>query len=281
LEAFGKVYRDERWQAGHDLLVATSTASAESQGAWRAARPLAVVPRWRLVVQEALPGRRFRDLLADLTRDDATDPELALAERHLARVARAVRAMQRAPIASGPRLDFETLLATQERNLEYLRDSYPVIAGDLTALRAEIRRLAPALPALPLGFAHGDFAHGNVLIDGERVGIIDFDRAGQAEPVYDVAYFLTHLISFALRHPRRRVHLARLCDSFRATYLALAPEVSAGRLALYESLDLSAYVLRNFRKQSHQAKWIRWVEGQIDAAWERLPRAGGREGGAQ
>ena len=96
---------------------------------------------------------------------------------------------------------------------------------------------------------------------------------GQAEPTYDVAYFLTHLTSFTLRHPRRAAHMQPLCDHFRTAYLEMAPEVSPQRLALYEALDLSAYVLRNFRKQSHQARWLKWATGQIDSAWERLDYA--------
>jgi hypothetical protein len=64
-----------------------------------------------------------------------------------------------------------------------------------------------------------------------------------------------------------------LCDHFRQAYLELAPDVSPRRLALYEALDLSAYVLRNFRKQSHQARWLKWATGQIESAWERLAHA--------
>jgi Ser/Thr protein kinase RdoA (MazF antagonist) len=128
-------------------------------------------------------------------------------------------------------------------------------------------------PASELVLSHGDFAHGNVMLNGNEVGIIDFDRMCQAEPAYDVAYFLTHLTSFMLRHPRRAAHIEPLCEHFRAAYLSLAPDVSPRRLALYEALDLSAYVLRNFRKQSHQARWLKWATGQIASAWERLDLA--------
>jgi Ser/Thr protein kinase RdoA (MazF antagonist) len=113
----------------------------------------------------------------------------------------------------------------------------------------------------------------NLIIDGERVGIIDFDRAGQAEPAYDGADFLTHLTSFLLRHPERAALIRPLCDHFREAYLGLAPQVSSRRLALYEALDLSAYVLRNFRKRSHQPEWLGWARGQIELAWERLGHA--------
>ena len=183
--------------------------------------------------------------------------------------------MQQSPMLTGPRLDFGALMATQQRNLEYLRGVHGETADQLQRLRAEIERIAAETPASALVLTHGDFAHGNIMLHGERVGIIDFDRMGQAEPVYDVAYFLTHMTSFMLRHPRRAPHMRPLCDHFREAYLALAPEVSPRRLALYEALDLSAYVLRNFRKQSHQTRWLQWASGQIESAWERLDHAVG------
>jgi len=64
--------------------------------------------------------------------------------------------------------------------------------------------------------------------------------------------------------------VARLWQRFRDCYLGLAPEVSPARLSLYEALDFAGYVLRNFRKQSHQPGWLTWANGQVDAAWERL-----------
>ncbi len=270
---FGKVYRDDRWQQSYETLGTTWEASVASGGAWHAARPIAVVGPWRFVVQSGVVGERFRQVLAELTPDDASPEQLRQIARHLASVARAVHSMQQAPLASGPRLDLAGLLAAQRRNLDYLHSVHESTARELERLRAEIERVAAATPASALVLSHGDFAHGNVMLNGDEVGIIDFDRMCQAEPAYDVAYFLTHLTSFTLRHPRRAAHMQPLCDHFRQAYLELAPQVSPRRLALYEALDLSAYVLRNFRKQSHQARWLKWAGGQIEYAWERLDYA--------
>ncbi len=270
---FGKVYRDQRWQQSYETLASTWQASLASGGAWHAARPIVAVGEWRFVVQSGVPGERFRQALAQLTVDDAGPDQLRQIATHLAAVARAIHSMQQAPVRQGPELDFGALFGAQLRNLDYLRGMHDSTARELERLRRAIERVAAATPASELVLSHGDFAHGNVMLDGNEVGIIDFDRMGQAEPAYDVAYFLTHLTSFTLRHPRRAMHMQPLCDHFRAAYLELAPDVSPRRLALYEALDLSAYVLRNFRKQSHQARWLKWAGGQIESAWERLDHA--------
>jgi len=275
---YGKLSRDARGQHHHQLLASAFAAASASGGLWRAARPMGYVEPWRLLLQEAVPGRDFRLVFAELTPDDITDAQLTQAGRLLDGIARAIRGLQHAPIVPGAMMTFERLLAAQERNLHYMTKLQPELAGELAAIRTEAGRLQRETKSGDLVFAHGDFAHGNLLIEGDRIGIIDFDKAGAAEPAYDVAYFLTHMWSFGLRHTRRMPHVQALCQRFRAAYLAQAPEVTSERLALYEALDFAAYVLRNFRKQSHQDSWLSWAKGQVAAAWDRLGVAGGRKG---
>ena len=274
---FGKVFRDDRWQQRYALLEAAWHAACASGGAWRAARPVVSVPEWRFILQEGVAGRQFRDVVADLP-DRATELELNEVEDRLRAVARAVRVMQLAPVSLGPRCDFASLLQTQDSNLAYLRQCQPTLAAELTRLRKELLKLERAIPRQPMVFAHGDFAHGNVLLDGTDVGIVDFDKAGEAEPAYDAAYFLTHLSSFGIRHAERQYDVARLSEAFRHAYLQMAPEVSSRRLSLYEALDLSSYVLRNFRKRSHEDNWLEWSYGQTALAWKRMCHAAGGTG---
>jgi Ser/Thr protein kinase RdoA (MazF antagonist) len=277
--AYGKLSRDDRGVRHLQLLTAAWDASLASGGLWRAARPVDYVPRWRLLLQEAVPGRDFRLVFSELTPDDGRPEKLARARDLLGAIARAVRSLQGAPVPPGsPVLDFARLYASQERNLQYMGALQPELAAELAAIRKEVARLARVTRSAPLVLSHGDFAHGNVLIEGDRVGIIDFDKAGAAEPAFDMAYFLTHMWSFGIRHPKRMPHVMALWRHMREVYLALAPEVSSERLALYEALDFASYVLRNFRKQSHQASWIAWAQGQVAAAWDRLAVAAGKEG---
>jgi thiamine kinase-like enzyme len=272
-EFYGKVYRDDRGDHCYGLLRAAWDASCASNGLWHAARPVLHLPQWRLVVQEAVSGQQFRHWLAELTHDDAGEAELRQVEQRLLRIAMAIRSLQLSAPRLGPICDFTQLWRGQEKNLAYFGQWHPELAAEIAHIRHELRRWEQEIPATPLVFAHGDFAHGNVLVSDHGVGIIDFDRAGQAEPAYDVAYFLTHLWSFGIRHPKRQAHIARLCEYFRNAYLDLAPEVSPARLALYEVLDFAAYVLRNFRKQSHQANWMAWAKAQVQAARDRLEMA--------
>jgi hypothetical protein len=274
---YGKLSRDTRGVRNNAMLTAAWNAAQASGGLWQAARPIDYFPEWRLLLPEAVPGRDFRVVFNELTPDDADEATIELARRRLLDIVAALRSMQSAPLVEGPIKTFQLLHAEQERNLHYLRGAEPALAAEIASIRDGLLELEGASDPAPLVFCHGDFAHGNVLIDGDKVGIIDFDKAGSAEPAFDMAYFLTHLWSFGIRHIKRMPHVTAHRRGMRNAYLAVAPEVSSERLALYEALDFAAYVLRNFRKQSHQAQWMDWAGGQITAARDRLEIAAGRK----
>lgn len=104
-------------------------------------------------------------------------------------------------------------------------------AGDLAALRARIAPLIRALPADPAVPCHGDPAPANILDNGVRAWLIDFEYAGDFDPLWDLAYL-------AVEAGLEGVARARL---FRA-YLGREPAADeARRLAVYAALcDLLA-----------------------------------------
>jgi aminoglycoside phosphotransferase (APT) family kinase protein len=60
---------------------------------------------------------------------------------------------------------------------EVVADACPTEQAQV--VRALAERLEAALADLPRGFGHGDFFHGNLLVDrGRLVGVVDWDAAG-------------------------------------------------------------------------------------------------------
>jgi aminoglycoside phosphotransferase (APT) family kinase protein len=60
----------------------------------------------------------------------------------------------------------------------------------------------------PRGAVHGDFDHGNILIDGRRLGVVDWEECEPvANPLLDLAYLIVHLalITDFERPPRGRL----------------------------------------------------------------------------
>lgn len=72
--------------------------------------------------------------------------------------------------ADGPRITLREQFATVEPAAH--RD-------EASILQALVESLEAALADLPRGFGHGDFFHGNLLAEGDRlVGVVDWDAAG-------------------------------------------------------------------------------------------------------
>jgi aminoglycoside phosphotransferase (APT) family kinase protein len=101
-----------------------------------------------------------------------------------------------------------------------------------------------------------------VLLHQNRVGFIDFDGFGQAEPARDLALFLWNIKSVGLNtgaeddedepvdaeiHLDYLDQLDTLAEIFLTRYQALMP-TSAPRLALWEALNLLTLVLEYWIK---------------------------------
>jgi Ser/Thr protein kinase RdoA (MazF antagonist) len=140
------------------------------------------------------------------------------------------------------------------------------LQGELARLRAEvapIRRLTPELgerltrwldgqeaaaaatEALPLCQSHGDFTYTQLIFDGPRSGLVDFDTFCQAEPAMDLGHFLAYL-RFAEAKARgaspaaeQAELIGRLAGRFTAAYTGAGGDAAAlERVAVYEALSL-------------------------------------------
>jgi N-acetylmuramate 1-kinase len=77
--------------------------------------------------------------------------------------------------------------------LEYgivARHGRPMCAEDSEPIREEFRKMAVWLAAQPTVFTHRDFHSRNLMVSGERLGIIDFQDALLGPVTYDVASLL-------------------------------------------------------------------------------------------
>ena len=168
------------------------------------------------------------------------------------------------------------------------------LAGELERLRADlapIRRLSPALgrllgrwvdlteqrgaatPALPACQSHGDFSYTQLIFDGPRSGLVDFDTFCQAEPAMDLGHFLAYLRFAGVKARGGRAAAARaelterLAGRFTAAYTEEGGDGAAlARVPVYEAISLlrlAEHAWRNLK-----AERLDYVVGALD---ERLP----------
>jgi hypothetical protein len=164
--------------AGHSLLVPRSLG-------WR--------PELQLSLLEALPGNALIGpaLEARLRRDP---PSGALSlEEMVAACGYAAAALHGSGVTLGPARTIDDELAGLQRDMAIVR---PFVRDGGERAQAWFERVAalagqsePLRPCL----SHGDFKYEQLLFDGVRSALVDFDALCQAEPALDLAKFLAHL----------------------------------------------------------------------------------------
>jgi aminoglycoside phosphotransferase (APT) family kinase protein len=224
---YGKVYADRAGPRRQELLAALHRALPAGV---RVPRPLGYVPRLRMTLCDAVPGRAAR--LADA------------GERisGVAAAARTAAVLHATP--AGPRTarSLAAEVTALRRQLIAIGPVWPGVVAQLDAALADVAPQAKAGRALPPTFCHGDFTPAQVLVDPASIGVVDFDAAVTAEPALDVGSFLAYL-RFALAK-RGGAAGSEPAEAFLSAYAEAAAhrgrdaEAITSRVAVYERLSL-------------------------------------------
>jgi hypothetical protein len=144
----------------------------------------------------------------------------------------------------GPARQLEDELARLRAELAPVRRLTPQLGERLTRWLDQQEPAAAATDPLPLCQSHGDFTYTQLIFDGPRSGLVDFDTFCQAEPALDLGHFLAYL-RFAEAKARGTTPAApgelvqRLADRFISAYTAAGGEPAAlERAPVYEGLSL-------------------------------------------
>ncbi len=97
---------------------------------------------------------------------------------------------------------------------------YNTIAKVHTELADEINSLSQQMLKNKLCLVHGDYSPKNILVKGEQIMLIDFEVAHHGDPVFDLAFFLTHLRLKAFHLPNHRDVLYESIRRFWKAYTA-------------------------------------------------------------
>jgi hypothetical protein len=242
-----KAYDDDEGLRSHRVMEALRSSVHPDDGV-ALADSLAYVPELRLGVQSVVPGD---ESLEAVIRDTVLHPSparrarlsalLRACGRGIASVHRSGASADEAERWSARSADVDELL----RRLSVLAD--PVVEP-LAALHRHLDELAAAAPEDPAVPSHGSFDADQVVVAGSRIGFVDFDRAGLAEPAVDVGHFRASLVDSGARlvapaelhdvdgWDRRFAALDASADDFLHGYRERA-SVSTTRLVLWDAID--------------------------------------------
>ncbi|HEU5102996.1 MAG TPA: phosphotransferase [Roseiflexaceae bacterium] len=210
------------------------------------AEPLAYIPALKLMVQAPLAGDlSLEDMLKSALSAD-TQPAIEQLSTYVRKAAAGLAAFHQSGVRHGETVTLQQRFADIHELIARLSVPVPEIATSVEPLLAHLEELAAAEPADAAVPTHGTFNPEQVLIDGERIGFIDFDDFCMAEPALDVALFRAAIKDIGMNaldesmSRQREIRLARLarldaiCEVFLAEYERLAP-ISRRRVALWET----------------------------------------------
>ena len=192
------------------------------------AEPVAYVPDLQTVVQTAVPGVSLHGLVA--SGGDAGEA-LRLAALAVARLHGLGLDQGRLEGYESPR-SLHNRIARLERDAAQLSAACPDLGETIAAI---VARIASGLGEVALGPTHGDLKPEHILLDGERVAIIDVDFLREADPVLDVLSMARHLAKAQAAAPMALDAAAEYV--FTEAYLAQSPPERRARLPLYRAMD--------------------------------------------
>lgn len=132
--------------------------------------------------------------------------------------------------------------ATLERELGHAAGSRPWLARRIGAVLGALEPLTRQLDAGPQLGLHRDFYHDQVLVDGDRVVLLDLDCHAIGHPAIDAGNFIAHLLELELRGEAAPGAYAGPITAFRERWLARTPGVSAADVARCVTLTLGRHI---------------------------------------
>jgi hypothetical protein len=229
----GKVRARRSGKSGYRLLSALwdNGFSGDSQDGISVPEPIGILPACHLWLQRKVPGRMATDLL--------TAPDSAALVQH---IAEAANKLHRADVPTKHRHTMADEVRILREHLSRLAQATPQWAERLERVLDASQRLGATIPEpTPCGI-HRDFYPDQVIIDGPRLYLIDFDLYCEGNPGLDIGNFLGHLTEHSLRtlgDPRALVELERAMEE---RFVELAGEASHTAVWAYTTLTLVRHI---------------------------------------
>jgi hypothetical protein len=190
LVAYGKVSAVGS-ETPKDVLLRELRRRLAREHALSVPRSLGWRPELQLSLLEALPGEAQIGPALEARLRGEPPPDAPPLEEMVAACAQAAAALHTSALELGPVRALDDEFARLECDMAIVRPFVSDAAARASLVR--IAALAQQSEPLRLCLSHGDFKYEQLLFDGTRSALVDFDAFCQAEPALDVGKFLAHL----------------------------------------------------------------------------------------
>lgn len=233
LTVIGKIRARHRPETAHGLMASLWKAgfSDRSEDGIAVPQPLGVFADLGMWLQRKVPGQVAAELLLE-----------SGATRLVEKIAEAAYKLHCAMVPAKRNHTMADELRILRERLSAVAHDHPQWAGRIGRLLEACERLGAALPPpVPCGI-HRDFYADQVIVDGTRLWLIDFDLYCTCDPGLDIGNFLGHITEHSLRTLGNASALAPLEHAMAARFAALAGPAAARAAATYATLTLARHV---------------------------------------
>ena len=143
---------------------------------------------------------------------------------------------------------------TMEDELRILRECFakvvavkPAWTGRLAKLLVACEKLGASVVAPKLCGIHRDFYAAQVIVDGDRIWLIDFDLYCLGDPGLDAGNFIGHLTEQALRERGEATALVDVEQALEDRFVELSGEGVRASVRAYTALTLARHIFLSTR----------------------------------
>jgi hypothetical protein len=238
-----KVYRGDE---GEDMRRVLEGGSRQANG-FAIPALLAYLPHLGALVLEEAQGTSLRKLVSAGNHTEAMVSHVGLA----------LASFHQGDIAGLPSHGLADELALLERCKAFLVSTCPHLQARLESV---FEALAAGLQEVPPGPTHLALRLDPILVDGDRLWLIDLDSLSAADPLLDVAFFLANLASLRIRSKLDDDTSRRLARSFAESYFAQVPSAWRARLPVHYAWALLKAARNVYRRKVFRPNSQRWLE---------------------
>ncbi len=123
---------------------------------------------------------------------------------------------------------------------------WPAYAAEVHRLSRQIGAMLVEAPVVTTPI-HGDFYAKQVLLDGDQVGILDFDESALGDPMTDVGNFIAHLARDQSRFALTEAQAQDYREAFVEGYASVGRSIDSNRIALLQAANLFKLIPHPFR----------------------------------
>jgi hypothetical protein len=229
----GKVRAGHRAKSGYQLLEDFWNAgfADDSEDEISVPKPIGIVPDFQMWLQRKVSGRSATELLP------GTDG-IKLARR----IVEAACKIHRAGVRTRRRHTMVDELRILHERLPTVRELEQLMAMRIAAVLEAADRLAAETPdPAPCGI-HRDFYPDQVIVDGPRLYLVDFDLYCEGDPSLDIGNFIAHVTEQSLRVFGDPEALSEVEQAIEDRFVELNGEATRAVVRAYTTLTLVRHI---------------------------------------